>query len=187
MSLINMAANGNGLLKTAGCAGCPDASAVSEQQMTAGALQFTASESGSLRFVGLGSGSIGTAAGDINFAIRLQGGVAEVRESGAYKTEISFAAGDTFSISIEGGVVRYAKNGGVFYTSGNANFGVRAHAVFFDMNAAVGNVVMSGSGQGASTTTPATAAPAPAATTGQPRMARPRPAGSTPVRRKPTW
>jgi hypothetical protein len=185
MSLINMGANGAGLQKTSGCAGCPDASAVSEQQIATGALEFIASESGSLRFVGLGSGGIGTGAGDINFAIRLQGGVAEVRESGAYKTETGFAAGDTFRISIEGGVVRYAKNGSVFYTSGsNASFGVRVHAVFFDMNAAVGNVVMSGTGESAATT-PVAAAPAP--TTEQPRRAVRRPEGSTPVRRKPTW
>jgi hypothetical protein len=185
MSLINMDAVSGGLQKTNGCAGCPDASAVSEQELTSGALEFVASDSGSLRFVGLGSGGIGTGAGDINFAIRLQNGVAEVRESGAYKTEVAFNAGDTFRISIEGGTVHYAKNGGVFYTSGNAGFGVRAHAVFFDMNAAVGNVVMSGSGQAAAAT-PVAAAPAPS-TTGQPRTAVRRPEGSSPVRRKPTW
>jgi hypothetical protein len=189
MSLINITANGNGLQKTGGCAGCPDASAVSEQQMSAsGALNFIASESGSLRFVGLASGGIGTGAGDMNFAIRLQGGVAEVRESGAYRTEVGFAAGDTFRISVEGGVVRYAKNGAVFYTSGSqATYAVRAHAVFFDMNAAVGEVVVSGGGEAASTS-PSVAAPAPApSTTGQPRRAVRRPADSTPVRRKPSW
>ncbi len=40
----------------------------------------------------------GTAPGDINFALRLQNGVAEVRESNAYRTEIGFAAGDTLAI-----------------------------------------------------------------------------------------
>src|SRR5687767_3260902 len=34
MSLINASANGEGLIKTAGCDGCPDASAVSEQQIS---------------------------------------------------------------------------------------------------------------------------------------------------------
>lgn len=188
MSLINVTATGNGLQKTSGCAGCPDASAVSEQEIASGsgALDFVAPESGSLRFVGLASGGIGTGAGDINFAVRLQSGVAEIRESGAYKTEVSFSAGDTFRISVEGGVVRYAKNGAVLYTStSQATFGVRAHAIFFDMNATVSDVMVSSSGE-ASTVSPATVTPAPS-TTEQPRRAVRRPAGSTPVRGKPRW
>ena len=103
MSLINASANGEGLIKTAGCDGCPDASAVSEQQISgSGALAFVASESASLRFVGLGTGGMGSGAGDINFALRLQNGVVEVRESGAYKAEARFAAGDTFGIAVDG-------------------------------------------------------------------------------------
>ena len=185
MSLINLTATGSGLQKTGGCAGCPDASAVSEQQIGSGsgALEFVASESGPLRFVGLASGGIGIGAGDINFAIRLQGGVAEVRESGAYKTETAFSGGDRFRISIDGGVVRYAKNGVVFYTSASqATFGVRVHAVFFDMNAAVSDLVVSAASEAAAVSP----APAPV-TTEQPRRAVPRPEGSVPVRRKPRW
>ena len=95
MSLINVTASGTSVLKTGGCAGCPDASAVSEEQIaSSGALEFIAPESGTLRFIGLGSGGIGTGAADINFALRLQTGVAEVREYGSYKTETSFSAGD---------------------------------------------------------------------------------------------
>jgi hypothetical protein len=181
MSLINVTANGSSLQKTAGCGGCPDAAAVSEQQIAGnGVLEFVALESGSLRFVGLGSGGIGTAAGDINFAIRLQSGTAEVRESGSYRTETSFAAGDTFQISVEGGVVRYARNGAVFYTSASqAGYAIRVHAVLFDMSAAVANVAIQGVGMSA-VSAPAVSAP----TTTQPRIAQRRPAGQTPVRRK---
>ncbi len=120
---------------------------MSEGQINgSGSLEFVASDSGSLRFVGLGSGGIGTGAADINFAIRLQSGVAEVRESGGYKTEIAFSAGDRFRIAVEGGVVHYSKNGSVFHTSASqAGYAVRAHAVLFDMNAAVGNVALGGS------------------------------------------
>jgi len=146
MSLINVTASGNTLQKTAGCSGCADASAVSEGQINgSGSLEFVAADAGSLRFVGLGSGGIGTGAADINFAIRLQSGVAEVRESGAYKTEIAFSAGERFRIAVEGGAVQYSKNGGVFYTSASqAGYAVRAHAVLFDMNATIGNVVLGG-------------------------------------------
>jgi hypothetical protein len=183
MSLINASANGEGLIKTAGCDGCPDASAVSEQQISgSGALAFVASESASLRFVGLGTGGMGAGAGDINFALRLQNGVVEVRESGAYKTEARFVAGDTFGIAVDGGIVRYSKNGAVFYTSAaRADHALRAHVVLFSANAAVGGVAMS------SATTPASSAQTNAAAGGVEagvRYAIPRPAGSVPRRRK---
>jgi hypothetical protein len=144
MSLINVTVSGTTLMKTGGCDGCADASAVSEQQVTGhGIIEFTASEAGSLRFVGFGSGGVGTAAGDINFALRLQSGVVEVRETGAYRTEIGFAPGDAFRITIEGGVVRYWKNGAVFYTSGSqAASPQRLHVVMFNAGAAVAGVTL---------------------------------------------
>jgi hypothetical protein len=143
-------------------------------------MEFVAADASALRFVGLGSGGIGTGAADINFALRLQSGVAEVREAGGYKTETGFSAGDRFQISVSGGVVTYAKNGSVFYTSANqAGYAVRVHAVFFDLNGAVSNVAVSGAAGGAST--PAAAAAAPTADT---RYAVRRPAGSTPKRRR---
>jgi hypothetical protein len=157
MSLINVAPQGAGLVKTGGCDGCPDGSAVSEQQISGtGTLAFAAAESGSLRFVGLGAGGIGAGPGDIQFAVRLQRGVAEIRESGSYRNEIGFGADDRFSIAVEGGVVRYAKNGAVFYTSGSqAGYPLRVHVVMFDANASVADVALGG-GTGSSD------APAPA-------------------------
>ena len=133
-----------------GCDGCSDASAVSEQLLTGPALvAFTAPESGTLRFVGLGSGGVGTSAGDINFALRLQGGVVEVRESGAYQTETGFSAGDQFEITSEGGVVRYWKNGGLFYTSAShVPPALRVHVAMFNASAAIANVtLMTGSNE----------------------------------------
>jgi hypothetical protein len=148
MSLVNVSVNGSTLTKVGGCSGCPDATAISSQQISgSGALQFATDDTGSLRFVGLGSGGIGTTPSDINFAIRLQGGVAEVRESGTYKSEIAFGAGDSFSISVSNGAVSYAKNGGIFYTSGSAaTFAVRAHAIFFDANGTIRDVTIGGGG-----------------------------------------
>ncbi|MET0164099.1 MAG: hypothetical protein ABW318_03730 [Vicinamibacterales bacterium] len=181
MSLINMSATSGGLRKTGGCDGCPDASAVSEQQISGtGTLTFAASESASLRFVGLAAGGIGTGPGDITFALRLQSGVAEVREAGTYKSDVRFAAGDTFAIAVSGGTVKYSKNGSVFYTSTvRADRAVRAHAVFFTANAAVGNVVFSGSA------TSAQAEPAAVESTmAGVRYAMRRPVGSVPRRRR---
>jgi hypothetical protein len=183
MSLINVTASGTSIQKSGGCGGCADASAVSQGEINgSGTLEFVAADAGALRFVGLGSGGIGTGASDINFALRLQSGVAEVREAGGYKTETTFSAGDRFSITVSGGTVSYAKNGGVFLTSASpAGYALRVHAVFFDLNGAVSNVAVSGATAGAST-------PAPSATTAAPtsdtRYAVARPAGSTPRRRK---
>jgi hypothetical protein len=66
-----------------------------------------------------------------------------VRESGAYKTEIAFRAGDRLQVTVEGGVVGYSKNGSVFYTStSHAGDALRAHAVLFDAAATLDNVVL---------------------------------------------
>ena len=190
MSLVNVTASGAALTKSGGCSGCPDGSAVSQQQISgSGTLQFATDETSSLRFVGLGSGGIGTAPGDINFAIRLQGGVAEVRESGAYKAEIGFGAGDTFRVIVNNGAVTYAKNGGVFYrSSSTATSAVRAVAVFFDPSGSIRNVTIGSGGAAAASDVPAApsagvSAAAPAAPAGT-RYAVPRPAGSKPVRRR---
>ncbi|MGH9253425.1 MAG: hypothetical protein ACRD3C_02525 [Vicinamibacterales bacterium] len=182
MSLINASVSGGGLVKSSGCDGCPDASGVSEQQIAGnGTLAFVAPESTSLRFVGLGAGGIGAGAGDINFALRLQSGVAEVRESGAWKADVRFAAGDSFRISVEGGVVRYSKNGTVFYTSAvRASYAMRVHVVLFSANASVAGVALSGAAGGASASNLGAGV---AAEVTPVRYAIPRPQGSVPRRR----
>jgi hypothetical protein len=183
MSLVNISASGGTIQKTGGCSGCADASAISQGEINgSGTLEFVAVDSGTLRFVGLGSGGIGTGAADINFAIRLQSGVAEVREGGAYRTETGFSAGDAFQITVNGGVVTNARNGAVFYSSGSpAGYAVRVHAVFFDLTGAVSNVAISGASGGASTRADTTTA---ASTSSETRYAQRRPAGSAPKRRR---
>jgi hypothetical protein len=163
MSLINVAQNGGTLTKVGGCSGCPDGTAVSNQQVSGnGVLQFSTDDSSSLRFVGLGNSGMGTTPGDVNFAIRLQGGVAEIRESGAYKSETRFAAGDSFTIAVNNGAVTYAKNGSVFYTSATAaTAALRGHVIFFDPNGTVGNVGFGSGGSAPAGDVPATASPAP--------------------------
>jgi hypothetical protein len=133
--------SGSNVVKSGGCDGCPDASAVSDQTIAGnGYFEFTAAEAASLRFVGLAAGGVGTAAGSLTFAVRLQGGVVEVRESGSYRAESSFAPGDTFRIAVASGVVTYSRNGTVFYRSTvAAPPSLRAHAVFFNTGGAIGS------------------------------------------------
>ena len=142
--LANVTASGNNLEKTSGCGGCPDASAVSQQQISSGDgyMEFTASETNTLRFVGLGSGTASGSGADIRYAFRLQNGVVEVRESGSYKTETSFATGDVLRISVEGGSVKYSKNGAVFYTSAAGGYPLFVRAALNDLNATIKNVVI---------------------------------------------
>jgi hypothetical protein len=186
MSLMNVAESGATLTKVGGCSGCADGTAVSNQQVSgSGMLQFSTDDSSTLRFVGLGSNGIGTTPTDVNFAIRLQAGVAEVREFGTYKSEIGFGAGDTFTITVNGGAVSYAKNGGVFFTSSaSTGAALRAHVIFFDTSGSVRNVGFGGAAPTADapSTAASTAVGAGTAATGQ--YAVPRPAGSKPVRRK---
>jgi len=142
---VNVTVAGGSLTKSAGCDGCYDAGAVSQQQITgaSGYAQFTAGATGPLRLAGLAQSFSVANASSIAFGIRLQGATAEVRELGVYRTDVSFAAGDVFRISVQGGMVSYAKNGTVFYTSSVAPSSPLAFAVdFADLNGAIGSAVL---------------------------------------------
>src|SRR5207248_1506333 len=153
--LVNVSANGNSLQKTGGCGGCGDAAAVSQQQVSAGGgyVEFSATETGTLRYIGLGPNT--TNANDIRFAIRFQGTTAEVREAGTYKSEISFGSGDVFRIAVEGGSVTYSKNGSVFYTSTGTGIAMNVDVTLFDLNAAINNVMIATGSASAAATAPA--------------------------------
>jgi hypothetical protein len=151
--VVNASTIGNSLMKSGGCGGCADSGAVSAQSIGAGDgyVEFTVPESGTLRFIGLSSGNGGTDPSEIRFALRLQGGNAEVRESGAYRTEIPFGANDVLRIAYVGGTVQYSKNGGVFYTSGNGpSYPAIVDTTLFDDNATLWNVMIGNGGGGGS-------------------------------------
>jgi hypothetical protein len=115
----NVTVSNTTLQKTGGCNGCMDAGAASVQQISSGdgVLRFTASETGSDRFIGLSRANMNTTPMELLFAIRLSPTGAEVREAGRLKKQTTFAAGDVFEIQVASGAVRYVKNGTVFYTS----------------------------------------------------------------------
>ncbi len=131
--------------KTSGCDGCPDAGATSQQQIAAGDgyLEFTASETTAMRFAGLSNGNAGTSADEIKFAIRLQAGIAEVRETGLYRTNTTFVSGDVFRIAVASGVVKYFKNGVVFYTSAVVpTYPMLVDSAIFNLNGTISNAVI---------------------------------------------
>ena len=121
-SLVNTTAWAGALRKTSGCQGCSDAGALSEQLLTSGdgAVEFSVSKKGLTTWVGLSGGNTGTSGSELRFGYRLNGGVAEVRELNTVDTSTPVVAGDVLRIAIRGGVVRYAKNGVEFYTSGTS-------------------------------------------------------------------
>ena len=118
-SLVNVSVGAIGMTKTSGCDGCQDAGAASTQILTSGDgyVEFVASEQQGLRDLGLSTGNSGTTESEIKHALRLDAGKIEVRESGVYKSDTPFVTGDLLRIAVNGGAVKYSKNGAVFYTS----------------------------------------------------------------------
>jgi hypothetical protein len=102
-----------------GCDGCFDAGAISQQQISSGTgyIEFTATETGALRYAGLAHAFAPNNQDTLDFAFRFQIGIAEVREMGVYRTNVSFISGDVFRIIVAAGTVRYYKNGTPVYTS----------------------------------------------------------------------
>jgi hypothetical protein len=87
-----------------------------------GYAEFTTGENTTAKMAGLSSGNSGPGYADIDFAVYLKAnGTIGVREAGLTRGSFGpYAAGDIFRISAIGGVVTYARNGAVFYTSGQA-------------------------------------------------------------------
>jgi len=142
---VNVSANGGTLQKTGGCGGCADAGASSEQQLGSGdgGVQFTAADATTLKFVGLTSGSGSHNPNELQFALRVQNNVAEVRESGAYRSEIRISSGDVLAIYILNGAIHYAKNGAIFYSStAGARFPLRVDTSLFDANATINDAMI---------------------------------------------
>ncbi|PWU24483.1 MAG: hypothetical protein C5B48_06140 [Candidatus Rokuibacteriota bacterium] len=144
--VVHAAATGNSLKKTAGCDGCPDAGAISLLRIRSGnaAFAFTASETTSLRYVGLSVRNAVTSPSQIRFAIALQpGGIAEIRENGTYRTDTPFAPGDVFKITVESRVVRYFKNGALIYQSTlRPTYPLLVSASLFSSNSTLSNVTL---------------------------------------------
>lgn len=152
-SVTNCVVSGNSLQKTSGRDDESDAGAVSQQQLVSGDgyFEFTAGVTGKIRFCGLTHSVSGTEYTAIDFAIKLtEFGVAEVRENNLYKIDTTYTGSDVFRVSIEGGVVKYYKNGAVFYTSGGApSYPLRVDAAMLNLGGTVNNAVLKAGSGGA--------------------------------------
>jgi hypothetical protein len=144
--LVNVTAEGSSLRKTGGCDGCENAGAVSSQTITSGDgfVEFTASETTTIRVAGLSHGNTNTTSADIDFGVKLwPGGVADVRENDLYRADTTYGSGDVFRVAVQSGVIRYSKNGVVFYTSSVApTFPLLVDTSLYSLNATIGNAVI---------------------------------------------
>jgi hypothetical protein len=118
---VNVTVNGNSITKNAGCNGCWDSGAASQQTIASGDgyVKFTTSNGATLN-AGLSNGNAGTNANDIKYALRFFATYVEVRELGVWKASWNVAAGDVHKVAVEGGVVKYYHNGTLKYTSATA-------------------------------------------------------------------
>ena len=114
--------NTDELTKTGGSDGSEDAGAVSVETIASGNgfVQFTVPPGGYPSVlhgtIGLSNDITGTAHGITDFCLKLSTGFAEYRDNGSYQGEFAIAAGDVIKIAVEGGNVKYYKNGSVLRT-----------------------------------------------------------------------
>jgi hypothetical protein len=148
--LVNVTATGNSIQKTAGCDGCQDAGAASEQQIVSGDghVEFTATETNTIRGAGLGNGNTDTTAADIDYTVALwNDGLASVYERGVFIVDLGpYTTGTVVRVAVEGGVVKYYKDGILGYTSQLSPtplFPLRVDSVLLSPNSTISNAVIS--------------------------------------------
>jgi hypothetical protein len=150
-SKVRVTESGASLQKTSGCAGCADAGAISQQQITSGDgyVEITVSGTQLNRFVGLSNGSADTTYQEIDFALQLFQGKAMIRESGTYRGEIAIANGDVLRVAIEGGQVKYRKNGALIERSGTPpapTYPLLVDTSFLDLSSTINNAKIARTG-----------------------------------------
>jgi hypothetical protein len=96
--------------------------------------------------LGLSNGNDSASYEDIDFAVYLVSGLVQVYEKGAFRgTFGSHATGDVFQVSVQSGVVKYSRNGTVFYTSAMAPaYPLLVDTSLYSQGATLTGVVLSG-------------------------------------------
>ncbi len=112
---------GNSIQKVSGTSSWYDAGAVSSQAIVAGDgyMEFTPGEINTWRMCGLGNTDTSAYFADIDYAFFVgpSGGL-QIYESGNLRGSFgTYAASDRMKVAVEGGVVKYYRNGTLVYTS----------------------------------------------------------------------
>jgi hypothetical protein len=145
---VGVQVTGNNLRQPSAPGGWNTAGAISQQGIVSldGYLEFTATETTTLRMCGLSHGDSNQNYSDIDYAIYLNGGTVWVYESGTSRGSFgAYATGDVFRVSLEGGAIKYRKNGVEFYASLVAPaLPLVVDTALCTYNATLGNVVLHG-------------------------------------------
>jgi hypothetical protein len=96
--------------------------------------------------LGLSKGNTNSSWEDIDFALHLYLDQLQVYEGGSYKGSFgTYVTGDTLRVAVVGGVVRYSRNGTVFYSSAVApTYPLLVDTALYSQNATLNNVVVVG-------------------------------------------
>jgi len=146
-SMVGVSASGSSITKTADSM-WGNAGATSTQSIQAGNgyIEFTAAETNEERMCGLSVNTVNQDWVDVTYAAHLNtGGAFYVVESGASKGYFGdYRSGDVFRVSVESGVVKYYRNGSVFYTSvARLSYPLQGAAVLDGSGATIQNAVIS--------------------------------------------
>jgi hypothetical protein len=145
-ALVGVSAAANDLSKTAGTGW--NAGAVSSKAIASGDgfAELSASELTTKRFFGLNKGNNDPGYGDIDFGLYLNLGELRVYENGAERAIVgSYATGDSLRVAVEGGVVKYRKNGALLYSSPVAPaYPLLVDSSLYTTGATLNDVVLSG-------------------------------------------
>jgi RHS repeat-associated protein len=146
-SAVGVSISGNSLTKT-GANGW-NAGAVSTQSISSGDgyVEFTANANSANTLCGLSHGDTNQSYEDIDFALYpWTDGNLYVWESGSSRGSVGpYTAGDVFRVAVEGGVVKYRKNGTLLYTSAlTPNYPLLIDSTIYPQGGSIANAVIGG-------------------------------------------
>jgi RHS repeat-associated protein len=147
----NAQATGNTLQKVSGT-NAWDAGAVSTQTISGdGYVQFTAGDVSTSSMIGLSHGDSDYSYSDIDFAFWLDFSYLQIYEGGVYRGIFgSYTTSDQLKVAVEGGAVKYYKNGTLLYTSSvTPQYPLLVDTSLNTVGTSVTNVVISGGSGGA--------------------------------------
>ena len=147
-STAGVTVNGNSLTKTAAVA-WGNAGAISTKQIVSGEgyVEFTASETTKSRIAGLSKGNTDSTRTDVDFGIYINyAAPLQVYERGSLRgTFGTYATGDRLRVAVVGTVVKYSRNGVVFYTSKSAPaYPLLVDTALYSQGSTISNVVVQG-------------------------------------------
>jgi hypothetical protein len=153
-NVVGATASGNGLTKTA-TAGWGNSGAVSTRALASGDgfVEFTAEEANTARVCGFSDADSAQTYQDIKYGINahLSGNI-YIYESGVQRSQNgntsfgTYAAGDTFRVAVEGGVVKYYQNSTLLYTSAVApTYPLLVDTALYSAGATISDAYLAGS------------------------------------------